>query len=225
MKRNIVIAAAVSAVLIGGGTATAAGYSGDDEASAAKTTTVSLKAHDDDRDDSGREDDGRDDGRDDDRRDDDRDDQAQAKLQNGSNTVADAIAAALKHTPGTVASADLDADDDSHASAARWDVEIVKAGGTEHTVEIDPKTGKVLGTERDDDDADDRDADDRAELAALKAAQTDASEAAQATAAKGAVLSVDLDDDHGTHWDVETAQGDYRVDLKTGKVTADREDD
>ncbi|CAM5260981.1 hypothetical protein SHIRM173S_09607 [Streptomyces hirsutus] len=64
---------------------------------------------------------------------------------------------------------------------------------------IDPSSGKVLGSERDDDD------DDAAEVrAALKGTSVTAEEAAKAAAAKGTVTSVDLDDDDTEGWEVET---------------------
>jgi hypothetical protein len=57
-----------------------------------------------------------------------------------------------------------------------------------------------------------------------------AAQAAEAAAAKGTVTDVDLDDDgRAKGWDVSTGSGrddrDWRVDLKTGKVTADSDDD
>lgn len=169
------------------------------------------------------------DDRDDDRRDDSR--AAAAKV-----TAADAVAAALADTPGTAVSAELDDEDDDgddgddRRERAAWEVDVLAGDGTWHSVRVDPATGKVLGSERDDDE------DDTAEVrAALKGASVDAAEAAKAAAGHGTVTSVELDDDgdHGDGrpaWEVETrASGeggqDWRVDLKTGKVTADRSDE
>jgi hypothetical protein len=88
---------------------------------------------------------------------------------------------------------------------------------------VDPATGRILTTDTD------RDEDDAAEARGLlKGADVDAREAARAAAAKGVVTSVDLDDDdRAAGWSVETAGPgeDWRVDLKTGQVTADRDDD
>lgn len=213
MKRNIVIATVAAAALIGGGTAAFA--TGGDDDSAASKSSVQLK-------DSDRKDD-----RDDDRKDDDRDDAAEntAEAKAAKVTAADAIKAALADTSGTAVSAELDDED----GGLVWDVDILK-GKTWHSVEVDPGTGKVLGswTEKDDD------SDDAADAArinsALKGASVSAADAAKAGADKGTVTSVDLDDDGtATAWNVETtgkkgAESEYDVDLKTGKVTADRTD-
>ncbi|MCT4354362.1 PepSY domain-containing protein [Streptomyces sp. Je 1-79] len=128
-------------------------------------------------------------------------------------TAVQAIGTALKAQPGTAVSADLD--DDGRG----WEVDVLGAGTTSYTVQVDAGTGKVLGKETDrDDDRDD--ADDRR---ALKGASVDARKAAEAASAKGAVTSVSLDDDDraAAAWDMDTVNGDWRVDLKTGQVTAD----
>ncbi|MFI8091409.1 PepSY domain-containing protein [Streptomyces sp. NPDC086080] len=220
MKRNIVIAVVTAAALVGGGTATAIAVSGDDDGSAAPVAQTEQRAGDDDgrgddRDDRGRDDDEHGDDRDDrdnDGRDDDRDD----RPVSGDVTAADAIAAALKHTPGTAVSAELD--------DGAWEVDVLRNGDNWHSVRIDPATGKVLGAEEDDED-------DAAEVrAALKGASVTAEQAAKAAATKGVVTSVELDDDGDRHWEAETrASGgdddrDWRVNLTNGKVTADRDD-
>ncbi|MBE8472664.1 PepSY domain-containing protein [Streptomyces justiciae] len=204
MKRNIVIAALTATALIGGGTATALAVSSDDDGSTRADVRVAADraADDDDRDDR-----------------DDRDETAVAAK--GDVTAADAIAAALRHTPGTAASVDLEDD-----GAGTWDVDVLKSDGTEYTVTVSPDTGKVVGAHKDNDD--DGDAEDRAEVAALKGAKTDAREAALAAAAKGTVTEVSLDDDDDSRavvWNVDTAKGDWKVDLATGNVTADRDED
>ncbi|MFH8988485.1 PepSY domain-containing protein [Streptomyces sp. NPDC017940] len=246
MKRNIVIATITAAALVGGGTATAFALGGDDEPSAAGRAGVQLKDHDDrgDRDD--RDDDrgdARDDARDDkdDARDDARDDKDDQddKAENAAEAkgakvgAAEAIAAALKSTQGTAVSADLDEDD----GGLVWDVDVLgKDGRTWHGVEVDPGTGKVLGShvERDDNDNDDGDdaAEDSRVAAAVKGSSVTAGEAAKAAAGKGTVTSVDVDDDGSRVgvWDVETvsadgAEGHWNVDLSSGKVTVDRSDD
>ncbi|MEU8750696.1 PepSY domain-containing protein [Streptomyces chartreusis] len=207
MKRNIVIATVAAAALIGGGTVAAYAAAGDDDGAATQRQSSVRIA--DDRDDSAE--DAAEDRADD--RDDDsvevRSDAAGAKV-----TAADAIAAALKHTPGTAVGADLD-DDSSRA----WEVSVVKADGTDHDVRVSASDGKVLGAHRDDDDDDARE-----DLAALKGADVDAREAALAAAAKGTVTDVDLDDDGPAAWSVETTKGEWKVDLRTGKVTQDLDD-
>ncbi|AZM55579.1 peptidase propeptide and YpeB domain protein [Streptomyces sp. WAC 01529] len=224
MKRNIVIATVAAAALITGGTATALATTGDDE-TAAKQSSVQVK--DDDRKDDDRDD--RDDRKGDDR--DDRDDAAEntAEAKAAKVTAADAIKAALAKTPGTAVSAELDEED----GGLVWGVDILK-GSTWHEVEVDPGTGKVLGTwvdKNDEGEAGDDAADTARVNSALKGASTSAEDAARAGAAKGKVTSVDLDDDgKAGAWGVETtgakgAESEWNVDLKTGKVTADRHDD
>lgn len=211
MKRNLVIATLTAAALATGGTV-AAFAAGDDDATATqRQTTTSVQQATDRGDDSA-------DDRDDDATDDDR-----TAAPKGGVTAADAITAALQHTPGTALSADLDDD-----GADAWEVTVVKGDGSEYDVRIAPDSGKVLGAQRDTDD--DNDADDRAELAAAKGAQTDAREAALAAAAKGTVTEVGLDDDNGSvAWGVDTVkngeQGDWKVALDSGKVTQDHDED
>ncbi|MFJ7074705.1 PepSY domain-containing protein [Streptomyces sp. NPDC098781] len=206
MKRNIVIATVAAAALIGGGSVAAYAAGGDDSAPTQRQSSVKVA---DDRDDTAQ-----------DRADDadDRDDDAtEIRSEAGAAevTAADAIASALKHTPGTAVSADLD-DDGSNV----WEVGVVKGDGTGHDVRVSANDGKVLGDQRDDDDDDDA----RADLAALKGADVDARKAAEAAATKGTVTDIDLDDDGPAAWSVETTKGEWKVDLKTGKVTQDHED-
>ncbi|MGA5706177.1 PepSY domain-containing protein [Streptomyces cellulosae] len=196
MKRNIVIAVVTAAALVGGGTATALAVAGDDD-------TTSVTRTDDDRDD-------RDDDRDDDRI-------GAAAPASGKVTAAEAIAAALDHTPGTAVSAELD--------DGSWEIDVLAEGDTWHTVRIAPDSGKVLSAHQDDED-------DAAEVrAALKNATVTAEQAARAADSKGTVVSVDLDDDGDDRgWETETrASGgderDWNVDLRSATVTADRDDD
>ncbi|MFD8573213.1 PepSY domain-containing protein [Streptomyces sp. NPDC059639] len=200
MKRRTTVISAIAAVaLIGGGTATAVALSGDDSASPAAKSSVQIK------------DDGVSDARE------NADEAKGARI-----TAEDAIAAALKHTPGVAAEADLDSDD----GRLVWDVDVI--GSARHHVEVDPGTGKILGShvERDDDD-------DPARVgSALKNASVSASDAARVAAAKGTVTSVEADDDDDragsvTVWEVETTstdgtQHDWHVDLRSGAVTLDR---
>ncbi|MBJ6614692.1 PepSY domain-containing protein [Streptomyces sp. I4(2020)] len=202
MKRNIVIAVVTAAALVGGGTATALAVAGDDD------DTTSVTRTDDDRDD-------RSEDRSDDR--DGDDDDGAVRAAAGGVTAAEAITAALKHTPGTAVSAELD--------DGSWEVDVLAEGDTWHTVRIAPDSGKVLGAQKDDED-------DAAEVrAALKGASVTAGDAAKAAAAKGTVVSVDLDDDGDDRgWEAETrASGgderDWSVGLTTASVTADRDDD
>ncbi|MGX1565869.1 PepSY domain-containing protein [Streptomyces sp. NPDC055506] len=204
MKRNIVIAAVTAAALIGGGTATALATTEDGGGSARQEANTRLS--------------------DDDVRDgqDDRDDAA-ARAASGDVTAPEAIASALKHTSGTVVSAELDDEDDS--DKVIWKVDVLSGDNTWHSVRVDPSNGKVLGAQTDDED-------DTAQVrAALKGSSVTAEEAAKAAAGKGTVTSVDLDEDgKNKSWEAETrtsggAEQDWKIDLTTGKVTADRSDD
>jgi uncharacterized membrane protein YkoI len=227
MKRNIVLAVVAAAVLAGGGTATAlavadddgpgaddrvasAGRSGHDRADDDADDRNDRDDHDhdraDDRHHDGRDDDGRsDDDRDDDRRDDDSAVASSAKV-----TAAEAIAAALRHTPGSVVSAELD--------DAVWSVEVLSPDDSWRDVRVDPGTGEVRGVR-----AEHEDAEDLAEArAALKGASTSAEEAARAAAAKGTVTSVELDE---RGWEAETltsggGERDWTVGLRGTDVTA-----
>ncbi|MFF5372362.1 PepSY domain-containing protein [Streptomyces sp. NPDC013187] len=202
MKRNIVIAAVTAAALIGGGTATALATTGDDQGSARQAAGTQLsKDTQDDRD--------------------DRDDDA-ARAASADVTASEAIASALKHTSGTVVSAELDDEDDS--GKVVWNVDVLSGDNTWHSVSVDPANGKVLGSQTDDED-------DTAQVrAALKGSSVTAEEAAKAAAGKGVVTSVDLDEDgKNKSWEAETrksggAEQDWKIDLTSGKVTADRAD-
>ncbi|MFC8670499.1 PepSY domain-containing protein [Streptomyces sp. NPDC057199] len=235
MKRNIVIATIAAAALIGGGTATALAVSGDEEAPAKKSDVRVSN------DDTGRDDDAHvndtDDNDADDRSDDkaakDSGEDAEDKAENAADAklaqvdAADAIKAALKNTAGTAVSADLDDEGTKHV----WDVDILTNGGAWHSVQVDPATGKVVGSHADRDD----DGDDAAETAqiraALKGSSVTAAEAAEAGAAKGTVTSVDLDEESTDKaWEVDTTApngtgSDWRVAADSGKITADRSND
>ncbi|WP_327719440.1 PepSY domain-containing protein [Streptomyces sp. NBC_00490] len=208
MKRNIVIATLTAAALVTGGTV-AAFAAGDDDTTAQRQASAGAQviADRDDADDVN-----------------DRDDDDRTATADGDVTAAEAIAAALKHTPGTAVSADVD---DDGADAGTWDVDVVKGDGAEYSVNVAPDTGKVLGAHRDADE--DNDSEDRAELAALKGAEFDAREIAKAAAAKGTVTEVGVDDDNGTvAWSVETVKNkvtsEWKGALDTGKLTQDQDD-
>ncbi|MFF5010149.1 PepSY domain-containing protein [Streptomyces phaeochromogenes] len=237
MKRNIVIATIAAAALIGGGTATAIAVSGDEEAPA-KKSNVQVSNDDTDRDDDANVNDTDDNDADDKAEDkadaaEDTGEDAEDKAENAADAkvaqvdAADAIKAALKNTKGTAVSADLDDEGTKHV----WDVDILTNGGAWHSVQVDPATGKVVGSHVDRDD----DGDDAAETAqiraALKGSTVTAAEAAEAGAAKGTVTSVDLDEESTDKaWEVDTtaANGtgsDWRVNPDSGKITADRSND
>jgi uncharacterized membrane protein YkoI len=207
MKRNIVIAIVAAAALVGGGTATAVAIAGEDDGDAqVKQSSVRLPDADDNRDDD--QDDRNDDQTD---QNDDRNDDA-TEAGSAKVTAAEAIDAALAEVSGTAVSADLDDDDRN----LYWDVDILGKGDTWHSVQIDPGTGKVLGTHTETDDNDASEA-----RKALKSADVTAKEAVEAAADKGTVTSVDLDEDDRTpSWEADTTNGEWTVDLGSGKVTA-----
>ncbi|MFE9770859.1 PepSY domain-containing protein [Streptomyces sp. NPDC005931] len=212
MKRNIVIAAVTAAALIGGGTATALAFSGDE---APTTRQTDVRAGDDD----GRADTGDDrdhTGDDRARGGDDDADRDDARVSSADVTAAAAVAAALKHTPGTAVAVERD--------DAVWEVEVLGRGGSWTGVRVAPGSGKVLGTQEEDD----ADGDDTAGArAALKGTSVTAVQAAKAAAARGTVTSVELDDDGTEGWEAETtspggAERAWRIDPATGAVTPDR---
>jgi uncharacterized membrane protein YkoI len=226
MKRNVVIASVAAAALIGGGTATALAVTsgegspaqsagsrtedgtqvngagaGDDTSNSPSTSDTS------DTDSAGL---------------DDRGDDSVKVATSAEVSAADAIGVALRHTAGTAVSAELDDED----GAVVWSVDVLPASGTTwHSIRIDPATGKVLDsrTEYEDDTAEVR--------AALRGTSTSATEAAEAAAAKGAVTSVDLEDDGGSYaWDLETRspdgmERDWRIGVNGTSVTAAPADD
>lgn len=196
MKRNIVIAT-LTAVALAGGTF-AAFAAGDDETAARPRTGAKVQVVAEDR----------------------------TAVGGSGVTAAEAIAAALRHTPGTAVAAELG---DDGADAGTWGVDVVRGDGAEYDVDISG-TGKVLGAQRDTDEDGGRDSEDLAELAALKGAKVDARGAALAAAAKGTVVEVGADGENGVvAWSVETVKdgtaSEWKVALDTGEVTPDHSDD
>jgi uncharacterized membrane protein YkoI len=195
MKRNLVIATVAASVLVGGGTYTAAALSSDD----APKAPASASAERADRA--------------------DRADRAGAPA--GGITAAQAVAAALKHTPGTVDSVELDDDGANH-----WDVDVIaEKDDREHELKVDAKSATVREENGDDEDDDD-------DRAAVRAASVDAREAAEAAlkAHPGAMVSsVDFDDDGASRWEVELRdterEREVTVDARTASVAAKPADD
>jgi uncharacterized membrane protein YkoI len=203
MKRKLVIATVAAAVLIGGGTYTAAALS-DDGASGAAAGSVPVTVQD---------------------RDDDGDDASEDRSAGpaASVTAAQAVAAALKHTQGTVSSVDLDDDGDRH-----WEVEVLGKDDREHELRVDVRTGAVR-EDKAEAENDDRDGD----HATLRAASVDAREAVDAAlrAHPGTtVTSVDFEDDGSGRWEVELGEDaaderELTIDAKTASVTTGPADD
>ncbi|MFI9213650.1 PepSY domain-containing protein [Streptomyces sp. NPDC053253] len=213
MKRKLVLATATAVALVTGGTAVALAAGGTG-AAPVQQARAALDRGDD--------------------RDDERDAEAAREAR---ITAVQAIDAAVKARPGTVVSAELDDDknDDKDAEDDAdddgWEVVVLGArGSTTHTVHIDPVSGRVLGTDTDDDSGSDDDSDD---VAAVRSAKVSARQAAQTAAAKGIVTSVELtdeDDAPAGSWDVSvlpaggTHDDDWNVDVKTGALAPDKDD-
>ncbi|MEV5444480.1 PepSY domain-containing protein [Streptomyces sp. NPDC052644] len=148
MKRKLVIATLTAAALLGGGSYAAVAVAGEDATPSARTVADLVR---DDRDDS-----------------DDTDDVRDARAARAASvTAAEAIAAALKSTPGVVVSADLD-DDASH-----WDVEVVGKDDRTHDLRVDAAKGTVTAGDTKDDADDDTKAGAAADDASADAAETD----------------------------------------------------
>ncbi|MFJ2606204.1 PepSY domain-containing protein [Streptomyces sp. NPDC087425] len=204
MKRNIVIAAVTTVALIGGGTATALAVSGDDGTSA-RQASVSTDDHRQDRTDD---------------RDGDRDGDDSVRVASARVTAAEAIDAALARTPGTAVAAELD---DDRGGRGEWEVDILAADGSWHSVDVNALTGKVTSAHGEDED-------DTAEVRrALAGTSVSAAEAARAAAGQGTVTAVELEDDSDDRgWEIDVRSSgdehDVHVDLNSGKVTTDHDD-
>ncbi|MEV6393321.1 PepSY domain-containing protein [Streptomyces sp. NPDC051907] len=137
-------------------------------------------------------------------------------------TASEAAAAALKQTPGTVDSVEVDDDD----APSRWEVKVLgEDDDREHDLKVDPKTGTARDTGTDADD----DADDRRDHAALRAAKIDATQAIEKALRThpGTATSIEFDD---AHWEVEIhtksgAEDEVRVNAQTGKTTTSPDTD
>ncbi|MEV1044881.1 PepSY domain-containing protein [Streptomyces sp. NPDC049916] len=216
MKRNVTIAAITAAVLVGGTTAATVAFAdsdGDRDRTPARSAgTVNLADASADRTDDVS---------------DDRTD-APAAAKDARITLDQAVAAALRSTPGTVTEAELDRDDDDHDGRTVWELDVRGSDKKWHDVTVDAASGKVLTAHGDKND-------DRRDSGSFAVSLKQAAEAALKTA-PGSVTAIDLDtqgDDDDSrrgapHWDVDIAgkdgkQHELHVDAKTGKVTADRD--
>ncbi|MFB7007189.1 MULTISPECIES: PepSY domain-containing protein [unclassified Streptomyces] len=68
-----------------------------------------------------------------------------------------AVDAALKATPGTVTSVDLDGGDDEGEGTPHWEVDVRGEDGKQHELNVDARTGKVTADRADDDHGRDED--------------------------------------------------------------------
>jgi uncharacterized membrane protein YkoI len=141
-----------------------------------------------------------------------------------SVALAQAVDAALRKVPGTVAEAELD---DEHGKAV-WEFDVLAQDGTWRDVTVDSGTGEVLG-----DRADGNDDHDGAAEAALRKATLSAPAAADAAlkAVQGHVTSAEFEHEHGkAFWEVDVtgkdgAEHEVTVDAASGKVLAQATDE
>ncbi|TDD20084.1 peptidase M4 [Actinomadura sp. KC06] len=149
-------------------------------------------------------------------------------------TAAEAAAAALKASPGTVEEIELDDDDGGRA----WEIDIVANGGGRRDVTVDSGTGKVLSDraarpDDGDDDGDDDDDDRPLSAAALRKAQVSAADAVGAAlkAVPGTVTSVDFESEDGKAlWEVDVTgpggtEHELTVDAANAKVLTNGTDE
>ncbi|MET8328461.1 PepSY domain-containing protein [Streptomyces sp. NPDC005181] len=139
MKRRIAIAAVTAAVLVGGGTATAVAFA-DDSGRDSHDSAKVLGKHTSD---------------------DNNDDRNLPTPRSVPVTLSAAMDAALRSTPGTVTSIELD-DADRSGGALHWDVDIKGKDGRHHELNVDARTAEVTPDRSDDGHhGDDRHDDDR----------------------------------------------------------------
>ncbi|MER6103460.1 PepSY domain-containing protein [Streptomyces sp. NPDC001832] len=87
---------------------------------------------------------------------DDNDDHEGSAPQSAPVSLNAAVDAALRETPGTVTSIELDDDHDGQSSGApHWDVDVQGKDGGQHELNVDGKTAKVTADRSDDDHGDD----------------------------------------------------------------------
>ncbi|MYR27112.1 MULTISPECIES: PepSY domain-containing protein [unclassified Streptomyces] len=255
-RKPVFAALAAAVVLAAGGGVAAASLGGDGGTSAASGTGTGATTHEraglagtgaddtaredrddarddrdsDDRDDDTRQGAGRDNAARHDDTDDDQDDDARERAHDAAEHKAeaaaarklaapDALAAALAHTPGRALSAEIDDDQDGRLV---WEVEILDGSGKLRHVDVSPSSGKVLGARTERGDADDV----RAAKDLLTGDATSAAKAARAAAAKGTVVSIDLEEERNGYWSVETgpAEAEWSVALDGAKVTQGSDD-
>ncbi|NEA39348.1 PepSY domain-containing protein [Streptomyces sp. SID11385] len=241
MPRKPVLAAlAAAVVLAAGGGVAAASLGGDDGTSTASGTEATEHQRPEHRQPehqqaglarTGTDDTARDDSDDSDDHDsDDRDDDARERAHDAAEHEAeataarklsapDALAAALARTPGRAVSAEID---DDHDGRLVWEVEILDRSGTLRHLDVSPSSGKVLTVRTERGEADDV----RTAKDLLSGDATSAAKAARAAAAKGTVVSVDLEGEGNGYWSVETGPegAEWSVALDGAKVTHESAD-
>ena len=153
-----------------------------------------------------------------------------AATPKGLLTIEEAEAIAVKSVDGKVTKIELDRE----KSGDIYEVEV-KSDGVEYDLDIDAKTGKVLRTEKDDNDKDDfdEDEDDKVIVPDGKFITEKAAIEIAMKQAKGTVTEVALDEDDGrVIYEIEIKDDkydyDFDIDAISGEVLKfekDRDDD
>ncbi|MFJ4437236.1 PepSY domain-containing protein [Streptomyces sp. NPDC088923] len=236
-RKPVLAALAAAVVLAAGGGVAAASLGGDGGTSAASGTGTEASTGQQAEHqqaglartgaaDTARDDNDDNDGSDSDDRDDDARERAHDADEHKAEAAAarklsapDALAAALARTPGRAVSAEID---DDHDGRLVWEVEILDRSGTLRHVDVSPSSGKVLAAHAERGEADDV----RTAKDLLTGDATSAARAARAAAAKGTVVSVDLEDEGNGYWSVETGPegAEWSVALDGAKVTHESDD-
>jgi len=146
----------------------------------------------------------------------------------GCLAMDEAKAIAVKSVGGTVTGIELDRE----LAGDIYEVEV-KSKGFEYDLDIDAKTGKVLRTDKDDDDFDNDDSDDKVIVSDGKFITEKAAIKIAMKQAKGTVTEIELDDENGrVIYEIDIKDGkyeyDFDVDAISGKVLKfekDRDDD
>jgi len=151
-----------------------------------------------------------------------------AATPKGLLTMDEAKAIAVKSVGGTVTGIELDRE----LAGDIYEVEV-KSKGFEYDLDIDAKTGKVLRTDKDDDDFDNDDSDDKVIVSDGKFITEKAAVQIAMKQAKGTVTNIELDEENGrVIYEIDIKDGkyeyDFDVDAISGKVLKfekDRDDD
>jgi len=151
-----------------------------------------------------------------------------AATPKGLLTMDEAKAIAGKSVGGTVTGIELDRE----LAGDIYEVEV-KSKGFEYDLDIDAKTGKVLRTDKDDDDFDNDDSDDKVIVSDGKFITEKAAVQIAMKQAKGTVTNIELDEENGrVIYEIDIKDGkyeyDFDVDAISGKVLKfekDRDDD
>ena len=143
-----------------------------------------------------------------------------AATPKGLLTMEEAKAIAVKSVGGKVTEIELDRE----KSGDIYEVEV-KSKGVEYDLDIDAKTGKVLRTEKDDNDNDDFDNDDSDDKVIVPDGKFITEKAAIKIAmkqAKGTVTEIELDEEDGrVIYEIEIEDGKYDYDFDIDAISGE----